>query len=98
MAGALAVSMSTDGVHVSVQTSHYDAYIAWWVDMKAFVLKRALLTIGNKENLPLDAPVAINDEGRAPALASRFVNICKTYGINNKLSGITTDGPSVMSE
>lgn len=79
-----------------MQTAHYDAYKAWWVDMETYTLKEALLTIANKENLPLEEPVAINEESRAPALAARFVSICKHYGIQNKLSGITTDGPTVM--
>jgi hypothetical protein len=92
-ANTRAVAIAADGVHITVQTEHYEGYIATWVDNRTYTLKRGVLTV----RAPAVAEGEVADMMRAPALAGRFVGVLQQYQIEKKVSAITTDGPRVMS-
>jgi hypothetical protein len=93
---APAVALSTDGVHLSAQGTHYDAYDAVFVEQKTFTPQRLVLTVVPPPQLQADTD--LSQEDRAKAAASRLVDVCREFGISGKISAITTDGPSVMSK
>lgn len=83
--------MSTDGVHVSVQTEHYNGYIANWLDLERFEPRRAVLGVQHVNN-------AVSDAVKASGLATSFTAlVCEEYNVGSKLSAVCTDGASVMS-
>jgi hypothetical protein len=91
---APAVALSTDGVHLTSQSQHYDAYDARFVDIATFTPQHLVLSVAAPEAVAVDSPLA--DEQRASAAADRLISLCDQFGITEKLTGITTDGPAAM--
>jgi hypothetical protein len=89
---ALAVAVSVDGVHISVQTAHYVAYVAHFLDWNSFKLRKVTLGVRH-----IDAAGA--DALTSAALKSKFLEpVENKYRIAGKLSAVVTDGAADEGE